>query len=340
MLNGPNWRRRLVTVPTLYLVAVLVIVLLPLLVVAALLHDLVGGRIRRVPSLRTLCFAVSLLVLDLWCTTVLLGPLFILQLTGVALAERLHRGLQVFWARSLMRVSRVFGGIKVNFPHDTADILAEPSIILARHTAYPDALVPLLMIHDVAKGSATYVLMRELLWDPAMDLCGQRFDNHFTRRGAGRAAAEVAAIGALAERSGPPQHSLVIFPEGGLADDAKRAAIAKRMSEQDPERAERLADLRHLIPFRPPGTLALLDGVPDADVVTIAHAGLEGLASFGELWRAVPVRRPVTVEIRRHPRSSLPDSHEELIEWVDDRWVEMDAWIESELAGWRDDDRS
>ncbi|WP_160311089.1 hypothetical protein [Streptacidiphilus anmyonensis] len=43
------------------------------------------------------------------------------------------------------------------------------------------------------------------------------------------------------------------------------------------------------------GPLALLDrAVQEADVVYVAHPGLDGMETAAALWRGVPLRAPVT----------------------------------------------
>jgi len=331
MLNRPNWQRRLVTVPILAVAVVVVTALFPIALVLSLIFDLFGGRARRLPTVRTTFFVVSIVVLDAACVIALFFTWFTTFGPTDALSDRLHRAIQCWWARSLLRTARVFGGIDVRAPCGTAEVFAEPSILLARHTTYPDALLPLLLLNDQAGKTATFVLMRELLWSPAIDICGHRFENHFVRRGSGDPARETQAIEHLTREFGPPEHSMVIFPEGGLADAVKRARILEKMSATDPARAQRLSALQHLMPIRPPGTLALLNGAPDTDVVTLTHAGLEGAATFADLWRSIPLSRPVAIELRRHDRRGIPATDADRVEWLDERWCEMDAWVESQL---------
>jgi hypothetical protein len=94
----------------------------------------------------------------------------------------------------------------------------------------------------------------------------------------------------------------------------------------NPERAARLDSLNHVLPPRPGGVLALLGSIP-ADVVVIAHTGLDQYASFADLARAVPLRNPIHVTARRIPRDQIPDGDAERIAWLDEQWLLVDGWI-------------
>ena len=69
------------------------------------------------------------------------------------------------------------------------------------------------------------------------------------------------------------------------------------LAVESPNRAARLNALAHALPPRPVGVLALIDTIP-ADVVVIAHTGLDQYASFTELAKAVPLRSPIRVTVR------------------------------------------
>ena len=83
-----------------------------------------------------------------------------------------------------------------------------------------------------------------------------------------------------------------------------------------------------LLPPRPGGTLAILAGQPEADVVVAWHAGFDGMDSFGGIHRAL--RRPpppVRFRMERIPRHQLP-SADQLGPWLDDLWVDTDQRID------------
>ena len=114
--------------------------------------------------------------------------------------------------------------------------------------------------------------------------------------------------------------AVVIFPEGRLFRPDRLARAHARLALENPERAARLTSLSHVLPPRPGGVLALVDSI-DADVVIIAHTGLDHFGSFTELARAVPLRQPINITAWRCPADQIPAGDEERIAWLDEQWV-------------------
>jgi hypothetical protein len=108
--------------------------------------------------------------------------------------------------------------------------------------------------------------------------------------------------------------------------------VLEKIAERNPERAAKLADLRRLLPPRPAGSAALLDGAPDADVVLAWHTGFDGLDTFAgmmdKLSKPLPPVRFVTTRI---PRSDVPEGAG-FGAWLDDRWLEVDQLVDQALS--------
>jgi 1-acyl-sn-glycerol-3-phosphate acyltransferase len=119
----------------------------------------------------------------------------------------------------------------------------------------------------------------------------------------------------------------VIFPEGRLFRPDILHQQLRRLATTDAIRAERLRNLRHVLPPRPAGVSALLDAAPGTDVVVVAHTGLERHGSFRHLARAVPLRDPITIGAWRVPAREIPDDPERRTAWLDGQWCRVDAWI-------------
>lgn len=91
--------------------------------------------------------------------------------------------------------------------------------------------------------------------------------------------------------------------------------------------------LRHVLPPRTSGPLALLDAAPDADVLAAAHVGLEGVTHFRNAWRGDLISRHIRVRFWRIPSASVPKDRAPRVEWLFDVWERVDAWIDAQSRG-------
>ena len=84
------------------------------------------------------------------------------------------------------------------------------------------------------------------------------------------------------------------------------------------------------MPPRPTGTKALLRGAPDADLLIVAHEGMEGFGggAIVDIARNLPLRHPVRVRLWRIPRAAVPVDEHTLAGWLLEVWAEIDDWIE------------
>lgn len=317
--------RRFLSVPGLVLVAVAFLVLLPLWLPVTLVWDLVTAR-RRMPHTRLFAFGLW------WSWFEVLGLCAVLwhTVTGRAHDADANYRLMRWWANRLVVGLRRTCHLVLE-PRNTDVLLPGPVVVLPRHASLADALLSAWFLTQAGL-RPRYVLKRELLVDPCLDIVGNRIPNHFLDRGAVDAKPELDAIRELAEGVARADEGVVIFPEGTRANPEKRARAMARLGERNPQRAARLAPLRHLNPPRPAGTLAVLDGAPDADVVIMAHAGFEGLDTFGGILRAIPGTAPVLLDCVRIPRSEVPADEEARIAWLDAQWLELDRRVDALLA--------
>jgi len=75
--------------------------------------------------------------------------------------------------------------------------------------------------------------------------------------------------------------------------------------------------------------LAAIGACPGADVIFVAHAGLDGLASVSDVWRDLPIGQAVLARWWRVPFDQVPrpGDHEAQVKWLYDWWQRIDAWI-------------
>lgn len=317
-------QRRAVSIPSVLLAAVALVVLLPLWLPLAALADIV--RLRwRLPTVRLLGFAVCWTWLEAVGVTVAL----LLWLTGQRRNERAHFGLQRWWAARLMGALRLTTGIRVDAA-DADSLVPGPAIMLCRHASLADSLLSAWVVTSKARMNPRYVLKKELLADPCLDVVGNRLPNYFLDREAHDSAPELDALRALSAGLTDDQVA-IIFPEGTRSSPKKRERAMEKIRERDPVRADRLAGLQHLLPPRPAGSQALLDGRTDVDVIIAWHVGFDGLDTFGGILRHL-ARRPPTVQFhaRRVARADVPDGAA-FTQWLDDQWLQSDRAVHALL---------
>lgn len=328
--SARTWSRRSRSLPATLLAAVVGVPLIAVALPVLAAVDLLRGR-RVLPTVRLAVFGVWYLCWEV-VAMVSASALWIATGFGRRLDRpwslRAHHWLQKVWVDSLLGAAQRTLGLDLDIDGGDAPGTAPadgPLIVLCRHTSMVDTLVPAQLL--ARRGyRLRYVMKDDLLWDPALDLIGQRLPNYFVDRSSTDMAGELAGIRALAETAGPSD-ALIIFPEGTRWSPAKREAALARLRDHNPALADRCERLRSVLPPRPAGTLALLDARPDADVVILNHTGLEGLAGPGDAVRILPLRRPMQVTLRRVRRADIPTSTDAQAAWLLDEWDEVDAWV-------------
>ena len=309
--------RRAVSITGVWIAAVALLLLLPLWLPIGAVVDLVRGRVR-LPIVRLLLFALGWAWLE--SASVLLA--FGLWLAGQRNNRGIHFRLQTWWAANVLGVLRATTGIKV-IAEDVDQLRPGPAVLLCRHASLADSLVSAWVVTSLAGLHPRYVLKRELLADPCLDIVGNRLPNHFLDRQATDSQVELDALTRLSTGMAVDDIA-VIFPEGTRASPAKRKRVMAKLGERDPARAERLQSLQHLLPPRPAGSAALIAGSPDADIVIGWHIGFDGLDTFGGILRHLAHKPPpVRFKVRRIPRADVP-SGPAFTEWIDVVWIRAD----------------
>jgi 1-acyl-sn-glycerol-3-phosphate acyltransferase len=224
-------------------------------------------------------------------------------------------------------VRRVYG---LRVEAEPCEAGARPLLVLVRHASLLDALLPTVFVSAPTGTRLRYVMKREPLLDPCLDVVGQRLPNVFVARGAAEPEREEDAIRELARDLGPGE-GVVIYPEGTRFTPEKRArARAHRgVGRRGAPRRVAAERLRHVLPPRSRGPLALLEAAPHADVLLLAHHGLEGASHAGPILRGAPIGRRVQVRCWRVPVAELPRDRAGRLAWLDAEWARIDAWIEA-----------
>jgi 1-acyl-sn-glycerol-3-phosphate acyltransferase len=303
--------------------------LAPLLLGVALFFDIIrfaGGR-RRFIALRLVVIGWVYLASEV-AGVIALGIAWLLTGGGLARAQLIAAtyAIQRWWTWTLFRTIRALFGLQFEV-EGNEELTPGPIHVFMRHASIIDNLLPGVLIARPHGFKLRYVLKRELLSDPALDIAGSRLPNYFVDRRAG-GDAEVAAVGALGMGLRPDE-GVLIYPEGTrFTPDRRERALARL--EGQPALLDRARTMQSVLPPRPGGPLALLDAEPPADVVIGAHSGLDGFSHIRNIFDGGLIGTTVRVRFRRFPITAIPTSRDERITWLYDRWAEVDDWIRSQ----------
>ncbi|QMU70552.1 1-acyl-sn-glycerol-3-phosphate acyltransferase [Streptacidiphilus sp. P02-A3a] len=203
-----------------------------------------------------------------------------------------------------------------------------PLLVLARHAGPGDSF---LLVHSLITHAGLrprVVLKRALRLDPCLDVLLGRVPHCYVPPDAAphRTAGE---IGELAADMGPGD-ALVLFPEGGNFTEHRRQRAIRWLRRHGRAReAAKTERLRHVLPPRTDGTLAALASASGADVVFVAHTGLDDMVSVRTLYRGVPLRRTVRATWWRVTAEEVPAGTEQRADWLRAQWARVDAWIDA-----------
>jgi 1-acyl-sn-glycerol-3-phosphate acyltransferase len=237
----------------------------------------------------------------------------------------LHYTLQRWWAGGLILALRATVGLRIEVKNPEV-LVPGPLVVLSRHASLADSLVSAWAMGNIAGLHPRYVLKRELMLDPCLDIVGHRLPNYFLNRTSNNVQEELAGVAALSKDLGHSDVS-VIFPEGTRANASKRQRLLEKLTERNPERAQLLAPLTMLLPPKPAGAIALMQGAPQCDVVIAGHVGFDGLDTFGGMLRHLEQGNVKCVMwFRRIARPDIPT--ESMAAWLDQQWLLLDTEVQ------------
>ncbi len=198
-----------------------------------------------------------------------------------------------------------------------------PLLVFSRHAGPGDSL---LLVHALLQqGFRPHIVLRDVLqWAPAIDVALNRLPNVFLTRGTTGQREAIAQVAARLQ----PGDALVLFPEGRNFTPSRRLASIARLEEQgDHAAAEYAREMRHVLVPRSGGAAAALAAAQHAEVVFVAHTGLEDLSSVVDLWRGTPMDASIQVKLWRVPAHDVPDEDAVAASWLFAWWRRIDTWI-------------
>ncbi|MFZ9889895.1 MAG: 1-acyl-sn-glycerol-3-phosphate acyltransferase, partial [Myxococcota bacterium] len=237
--------------------------------------------------------------------------------------------VQLRWAAALFTALQKLFRLSVHIEGSEA-LTHGPMVLLVRHASIIDTLLPTLFIARPHGYRLRFVLKEELLEDPCIDVAGLRLPNHFVRRGGERTTAELDAIHALARGLGPAE-GVLLYPEGTRFSRHKQRAAITHIGRDQPELAPLASRLRRVLPPKIAGTSAALDGAPDADLVILAHSGLEGFSTVQDIWSGALLGKTIRLRLWRIPRHEVPAEKERRTALLYEQWYRVDEFVTHHL---------
>jgi 1-acyl-sn-glycerol-3-phosphate acyltransferase len=230
----------------------------------------------------------------------------------------------------ITRAIRFFLGF--GFTYSYEPIPQGRQILFPRHAGPGDAfLIARVVIRDAGR-RLHMVGAAKLQWDPFLDIVGERLGFHYLHQDPADSRAELDRIRRLAVGMDVDE-TLVIFPEGGnYTDERKQRQVESLLARGRDELAETAQRLKHTLLPRAGGVLAALEGAPDAVVMFVAHAGLEGLQGFGDLWANVPLGHDVVAHSWTATASERPQDRDGITDWLCREWQELDGWVDDHVV--------
>jgi 1-acyl-sn-glycerol-3-phosphate acyltransferase len=211
----------------------------------------------------------------------------------------LHFRLEAWWGTTLFwAVVRLFG-LRLEVESD-ADLERGPYLLLLRHASTADTLLASALVSRPHGLRLRYVLKRELLWDPCLDIVGNRLPNAFVDRFSDDSEREVRRVQELARELGP-RDGILVYPEGTRFSQAGRRRVLERFQQKGDAR---MLEYARALPFALPPRLS------------------------GTLGKGGLVHQVIRLQFRRIPRDQIPTGRNERIGWILEEWRRVGDWVE------------
>ena len=318
-----KWARRLKTIPGLITAFIVVWLLLPVLLLFAILADLLTAK--AFSNTRLVLFGAWWLAMEFLGVAAAMALWLVFapfkQLSSNR-SRRWHSHLQRLWSSGLVAGAKLT--IRLRWSVEGVDCLRQkgPLVILARHGSQGDGLLAGALLLKEGR-RLRFILKKQLLSDPCLDVVGHRIPNYFVDRDSLNNKDELTNIGLLA-RDMADDEALIIFPEGTRFSTEKLGKAIAALSETAPTRVKSASELRSVLPPRTAGTLAAL-AESNADIVICNHVGISDISSLQQLRAAVPLQTQLKFKLWRTPRSEVNQT--QFVQWLDAQWAIVDDWV-------------
>ncbi|HCE59912.1 1-acyl-sn-glycerol-3-phosphate acyltransferase [Janibacter terrae] len=208
-----------------------------------------------------------------------------------------------------------------------------PLVVISRHAGPADSLAIAWLLASTAGRIPRVVLADAMLWDPGIAMVLQRLDSYFvpSRSGAGddraRGVAELAAT--LTAKD-----AMLIFPEGrNWTRERHEVQVRQLKARGEAERLATAVARPWVLEARSRGVAAIRERAPEADVMVIAHTGLDMISGPAAVVRAVPFRNRLLLRGRTFRSEDVPTDPDEVAVWLERQWGQVNHWVDTHVSG-------
>lgn len=327
-----HWLPRLVLAPAIVGLTVVLLTTVPVwLMVAAFLSPLVPGRLR---PLRLLWLGLIHLVLESLLLVEMFG-LWIASGFGWAIRrpffERIHYDLVGTYLRVMFREVRRVLKLSIDVRGPAPDAFpGEPLLVCCRHAGPGDSVIVMHALINWYAREPRVVLKDTMAWDPAVGIILHRLPSSFISPDPGDHGDSVEEEIARLATGLDANDGFVIFPEGGNFTPRRRIRAIESLRRRGHHvMAARAEEMRHVLAPRPGGVLAAMRAAPDADILMVAHTGLDHMLTVADVWRELPMDKTIIMQWWRVPREEIPPGRDAQIDWLFGWWEHIDDWVDA-----------
>jgi hypothetical protein len=261
-----------------------------------------------------------------------------------------HYAVMKWFLELIYRAARRACGLNVTVtgPPESGPRSDRPLIVLSRHAGPGDSLLLIHHLLSACERRPRVVMKATLQLDPSVDVVANRVPNAFLRRAKAGPKPEprtnrsprtgaayshhteqIRRLAAGLDRRG----ALLLFPEGGNWTPYRwRRGIDRLRRRGRADLADRAAAMPNVLPPHASGALTAIGACPRADVIFVAHTGLDRLVGVRDVWRSLRADMEIRARWWRVPAASVPRSasRDTQVTWLYDWWQRIDAWIAAE----------
>ena len=220
--------RRILSIVSVLSVCTVLTLAFPIVFLVCVVLDIFSRT--RWAYVRAICFIEGFLIMELLGITVgfLIWIAEMLHWDEERFQARNYR-LQNWWGVTIAKIAiRLYGiTLEIEHPFESTN---KPFILFIRHASFVDTFLPILLVSSKHNIRLKYVLKEELLWDPCLDIVGNRIPNVFVKRGSNDSLAQIDKVRRLTNGL-QEDEGVVVYPEGTRFTQSKKERILERAKE-------------------------------------------------------------------------------------------------------------